>query len=98
MFHFSPFFRVEDVFGDCCATLRVLAPVDEDGEVVDVFNGNGDGKGGHNHGNNNDGNLDLDELEDVVDFEKTDSCLTVDLAAFVAIQCIADVDLDICRR
>lgn len=96
MFHYSPFFRVEDVFGECCATLRVLAPVDENGDVVDVFNGNGGG--GKQNNNNNCGELDLDELEDVVDFEKTDSCLTVDLEAFVGIQCIADVDLNICKK
>ncbi|SOB91754.1 spore coat protein Z [Ureibacillus xyleni] len=82
--HFSPFFRVEDVFGDCCATLRVVAPVDENGDVVDVFDENG--------------NFDLMEFDDVEDYEKTDSCLTVDLEAFVAIQCIADVDLNICKK
>jgi hypothetical protein len=82
-FGLSPFFRVEDVFGDCCATLRVIAPVDEDGKVIEVID--------------EDGMFDLDKFKKVEDFEKTDNCLTVDLNFFVGIQCIADVDLDICK-
>lgn len=83
MFALSPFFRVEDVFGDCCATLRVIAPVDENGKVLEVIDENGE--------------LDLQEFKKIDDFVKTDNCLTVDLNFFAGIQCIADVDLNICK-
>ena len=31
----SIFFRVEDIFDNCCATLRVLRPIKKDGTTVD---------------------------------------------------------------
>lgn len=77
----SVFFRVEDVFDNCCATLRVLIPLNKDRHVVKLFN----------HGK-----LDYDELCSVKDWARSNSCITVDLHCFCAIQCIADVDLDIC--
>lgn len=78
----SVYFRVEDVFDGCCATLRVLVPLDENGDVVELA---------HN------GTISLSALCDVVDFAVSDSCITVDLDCFCAVQCIADVDLDICN-
>ena len=94
----TPFFRVEDVFGDCCATLRALAPI-----------GDGEGRGGRGGGGRDDngdvlnvfdknGFLDPDVFCAIEDFEKTETCVTVDLERFAAVQCIADVDLNICRR
>lgn len=77
----SVFFRVEDIFDNCCATLRVLIPKDKDGHVVKLFKN---------------GKLDFDELCCVRDWERSNSCITVDLHCFCAIQCIADVDLHIC--
>lgn len=66
----SVFFRVENIFDNCCATLRVLRAKGTSSE----------------HPN----------LCDLTGFEATDSCLTVDLHCFCAVQCIADVDLGIC--
>lgn len=90
-FVMTPFFRVEDVFGDCCATLRALAPIgDEDGQdgnngdVLNVFDENG--------------LLDPGAFDDIEDFERTDTCVTVDLERFTAVQCVADVNLNICPR
>jgi hypothetical protein len=94
-FFFTPFFRVEDVFGDCCATLRALAPVSGYGgdleehvavesDIVEVVDEDTD-------------NLIPEEFEDIKRFVKTDTCVTVDLNNFTAIQCIADVDLNICH-
>ena len=84
----SVFFRVEDVFDDCCATLRVLipldAPVSEDGDVVPLVH---DDKS----------TISLNALCDVVDFAPSDSCITVDLNCFCAVQCVADVNLGICN-
>lgn len=78
---YTPFFRVEDVFGDCCATLRCIVAVDEDG-AVDLFD--------------EDPNvMNPDAFEDIEKFKKTETCVTVDLNNFTAIQCIADVDLNI---
>nr|WP_106783859.1 CotY/CotZ family spore coat protein [Lysinibacillus timonensis] len=98
-FFFTPFFRVEDVFGDCCATLRALAPVgaaeanglelEEEEEETDVltetvlFEEND--------------NLNPDEFGEIRRFRKTETCVTVDLDNFTAIQCVADVDLNICN-
>ncbi|MER1998763.1 MAG: CotY/CotZ family spore coat protein [Lysinibacillus sp.] len=79
----SVYFRVEDVFDGCCATLRVLVPLDENGNAVDLTNG--------------DSTISLSALCDVVDFAASDSCITVDLDCFCAVQCIADVDLGICN-
>jgi hypothetical protein len=80
----SVYFRVEDVFDDCCATLRVLVPLDAGGDAVELV-----------HGDNT--AISLSALCDVVDFAASDSCITVDLNCFCAVQCIADVDLGICN-
>lgn len=96
----SIFFRVEDVFDNCCAVLRVLEPIKFEGH-------------NNNNGNNNQGQqeqkvktvnlvkdkeccIDLNAVCDVDFFRSTNDCITVDLSCFCAIQCIADVDLDIC--
>lgn len=83
-FEFTPFFRVEDMFGDCCATLRCIMPVADDGDelnhVVDLTTDN----------------LNNDVFNHIRKYKKTETCLTVDLNNFTAIQCIADVDLNIC--
>lgn len=80
----SVYFRVEDVFDDCCATLRVLVPLNATGNAVELVQGNNTA-------------ISLNALCDVVDFAPSDSCITVDLDCFCAVQCIADVDLDICN-
>lgn len=73
---FSVFFRVQNVFDNCCATLEVLEPRDERGRRVDLFK----------HGK-----LDLDAICEVERFEATGSCVTVDLKCFCGIQCVKDV-------
>ncbi|OMP67081.1 CotY/CotZ family spore coat protein [Domibacillus epiphyticus] len=78
----SIFFRVEDIFDDCCARLRVLKPMDDDCNPVKLANDNG---------------ISLNKVCKVKKFKKTRSCITVDLEEFIAIQCIKDVDLNICR-
>lgn len=79
----SVFFRVEDIFDDCCATLRVLKPLRHaNGPTVDLVC----------HGDT----VELNKLCDVCAWEATDSCITVDLRCFCAVQCIADVNLGIC--
>lgn len=81
---FSIFFRVEEIFDNCCATLRVLVPLERDGKtVVDLFK--------------DCGTLDHHEVCKVHDWGATNSCITVDLHCFCAVQCIADVDLNICE-
>lgn len=80
----SVFFRVEDVFDNCCATLRVLIPKDDHDNVVDVLNGDGTA-------------VKLRRLCEVVDWDPSDSCVTVDLTCFCGVQCIADVNLGICN-
>lgn len=83
----SVYFRVEDVFDDCCATLRVLVPLDEPtgehGHPVPLVSKDGRG-------------IDIGALCDVEGFDVSDSCITVDLSCFCAVQCIADVELDLC--
>ncbi|NYF24010.1 CotY/CotZ family spore coat protein [Sporosarcina sp. JAI121] len=76
---FSVFFRVQNVFDNCCATLEVLEPRKENGERVNLFK----------HGK-----LDFDELCHVERFEATGSCITVDLKCFCGIQCVKDVFID----
>jgi hypothetical protein len=76
---FSIFFRVSNVFDNCCATLEVLEPRDERGKKVKLFK---------------DGKLDLDAVCEVERFEATGSCVTVDLKFFAGIQCIKDVFID----
>ncbi|MCA1034327.1 MULTISPECIES: CotY/CotZ family spore coat protein [Bacillaceae] len=80
----SIFFRVEDVFDNCCAVLRVLEPQKRthDGyDTVDLTE---------------DCCIDLKKVCQVDRFVKTNDCITVDLKCFCAVQCIADVNLDIC--
>ncbi|KIL45713.1 CotY/CotZ family spore coat protein [Jeotgalibacillus soli] len=79
----SVFFRVEDVFDNCCATLRVLEPKDRDRKDVNLLSDDGS-------------KINLGKLCKVENFERTDSCITVDLKCFCAVQCIKDVDLNIC--
>ena len=80
----SIYFRVEDVFDGCCATLRVLVPLNENGGPINLLNKEGT-------------KLDFREICKVRGFGRSDSCVTVDLDCFCAVQCIADVDLDICN-
>ncbi|WP_339251258.1 CotY/CotZ family spore coat protein [Sporosarcina sp. FSL W8-0480] len=76
---FSIFFRVQNVFDNCCATLQVLEPRDIRGRRVDLFKG---------------GRLDLDAVCEVERFEATGTCVTVDLTCFCGIQCVKDVFID----
>ena len=78
---FSTFFRVQNVFDGCCATLQVLAPLDSNNNPVDIIKN---------------GKLDLEELCEVERFGATDSCITVDLTCFCGIQCIKDTYIDFC--
>ena len=80
----SIYFRVEDIFDGCCATLRVLIPIDKNDHVVDLLNDDGT-------------KFNFRAACDVVNFLASDSCITVDLDCFCAVQCIADVDLGICN-
>lgn len=91
----SIFFRVEEIFDNCCATLRVLRPIghrhhehyDEEEhshprrETIDLTK---------------DCCIDLSQVCRVTNFESTGSCVTVDLRSFSAVQCIRDVYLGIC--
>lgn len=79
----SIYFRVEDIFDGCCATLRVLIPLDDNGNPVDLLNDYGTA-------------IDFRQVCRVTQFEASDSCITVDLDCFCAVQCIDDVDLGIC--
>lgn len=80
----SVYFRVEHVFDSCCATLRVLIPLDECGDPVQLL---------HDHGCE----IDMRRVCDVAKFAASDSCITVDLDCFCAVQCVADVNLGICN-
>ena len=80
---FSVFFRVEDVFDGCCATLRVLEPLDRNRNEVNLLDDCGT-------------KLKLSRICDVRNFEATDSCVTVDLNCFCGIECVADVFLGLC--
>ncbi|MBY0144773.1 CotY/CotZ family spore coat protein [Neobacillus niacini] len=83
----SIYFRVEEVFDNCCATLRVLEPGNRTNggfSPVDLVGG---------------GEvccINLERVCQVNAFRSTNDCITVDLNCFCAIQCIADVDLGIC--
>lgn len=79
----SVYFRVEDIFDGCCATLRVLEPLDRERQEVDLLNDCGT-------------KIDLRKLCKVRNFRSTGSCVTVDLDCFCAIECIADVFLGVC--
>ncbi len=75
---FSVFFRVQNVFDNGCATLEVLEPLDERGRRVKLFKN---------------GKLDFEAFCRVERFERTSSCITVDLKCFCAVQCVKDVHL-----
>ena len=79
----SIYFRVEDIFDDCCATLRVLIPLSDD-YPVDLLAECGT-------------EVSLHKVCDVNNVVASDSCITVDLNCFCAVQCIADVNLGICN-
>ena len=80
----SIYFRVEDIFDGCCATLRVLVPEDDNGRTVDLLNNDGTA-------------ISFRDVCRVTQFKASDSCVTVDLDCFCAVQCIDDVDLGICN-
>ncbi|WP_040204561.1 CotY/CotZ family spore coat protein [Neobacillus jeddahensis] len=85
----SIFFRVEEVFDNCCATLRVLVPGHRDSD-------------GHFSPTNlvSSGDkccIDLKKVCKVDRFRASRDCITVDLSCFCAVQCIADVNLGICN-
>lgn len=80
---YSVYFRVEEIFDNCCATLRVLKPVKHKGEVVDLVDCT------HT-------TIDLKKVCETRHYKATDSCITVDLSCFCGVQCIDDVFLDIC--
>ena len=84
----SIFFRVEDVFDNCCATLRVLIPGrrDDNGRFIPVNLVAGGDRCCIN----------LERVCQVERFRASNDCITVDLNCFCAIQCIADVDLGLC--
>ncbi|MEK3935351.1 CotY/CotZ family spore coat protein [Sporosarcina sp. FSL W7-1349] len=75
----SVFFRVQNIFDNCCATLQVLEPLDRDRRPVDITK----------HGK-----IDLEEICRVENFAPTGSCITVDLKCFCGIQCIKDIFID----
>ncbi len=77
----SVFFRVEDVH-DCCATLRVVAPCDDEGHISLM--------------NKDETGVTMGLLPEIVHFKKTETCLTVDLSFFCGVQCVKDVNLHIC--
>jgi hypothetical protein len=83
----SIFFRVEDVFDNCCATLRVLIPGRSDNGGFTPVNlvAGGDRCC-----------INLERVCQVNRFRASNDCITVDLNCFCAIQCIADVDLGLC--
>lgn len=83
----SIFFRVEDVFDNCCATLRVLVPGRREGGNFVPVNlvSSGDRCC-----------VDLTRVCQVERFRASNDCVTVDLKCFCAVQCIADVNLGIC--
>lgn len=80
----SIFFRVEEIFDNCCATLRVIRPVTTVGGKTTTLNMV---KGCC---------IDLSSFCELEGFESTNDCITVDLNCFCAIQCIADVFLGVC--
>lgn len=81
---FSVFFRVEDVFDGCCATLRVLEPLDRHNHEVNLLDECGT-------------KLKLSQICKVRNFRPSDSCITVDLNCFCGIECVADVFLGVCE-
>lgn len=84
----SIYFRVEEVFDNCCATLRVLIPGRMEGTTFTPVN---------LVSNANPCCIDLNQVCRVNSFRASDSCITVDLRCFCAIECVADVFLGICE-
>ena len=84
----SIYFRVEEVFDNCCATLRVLVPGhrDNSGHFAPV----------NLVSNNEKCCVDLTKVCQVDRFRASRDCITVDLSCFCAVQCIADVNLGLC--
>lgn len=80
---FSVFFRVEEIFDNCCATLRVLEPKNHKREEVDLIDCT------HT-------TIDLKKICATRNYKATESCITVDLSCFCGVQCVDDVFLDIC--
>ena len=80
---FSVFFRVQNIFDNCCATLMVLEPLDAAGDPVDIIDC---------------GKVCLKKLYKVEQFKATKSCITVDLNCFCAIQCITDTFVTQCSN
>ncbi len=80
----SVFFRVESIFDNCCATLRVLQPLGRDGHGIPLVSDTDRSR------------IDLTQICEAVNFRSTNSCITVDLNCFCGIECIADVYLDVC--
>ncbi|HLR10934.1 MAG TPA: CotY/CotZ family spore coat protein [Sporosarcina sp.] len=80
---YSVFFRVEEVFDNCCATLRVLVPLKRNRDEVDLVDCTGT-------------TIDLKKVCEVRRYRATESCITVDLSCFCGVQCVDDVFLDIC--
>lgn len=80
---YSVFFRVEEIFDNCCATLRVLEPRNRKNEEVDLIDCS------HT-------TIDLKKICATRRYRATESCITVDLSCFCGVQCVDDVFLDIC--
>lgn len=80
---FSVYFRVEEIFDNCCATLRVLKPLDDCEKEVNLLTCDGS-------------SLNLKKICEVKDYGFSYSCITVDLNCFCAIECIQDVYLGVC--
>ncbi len=81
---FSVFFRVEDIFDGCCATLRVLEPLNRHRKEVNLLTDCGT-------------KLNLKKICEVQNFRLSSSCITVDLNCFCGVECVADVFLDVCE-
>lgn len=82
---YSVFFRVQNIFNDCCATLQVLAPF-KDAEFrhpVKVIT--------------DCGKLNLNALCEAKYFKATNTCITVDLSCFCGVQCLDDIYVDFCK-
>lgn len=85
----SIYFRVEEVFDNCCATLRVLVPGHRDhhdGQFSPINLVSADKCG-----------IDLKKVCKVDRFRASRDCITVDLSCFCSVQCIADVNLGLCN-
>ncbi|WP_461610478.1 CotY/CotZ family spore coat protein [Cytobacillus kochii] len=80
----SIFFRVEEIFDNSCATLRVLEPVTETSpgcyETADITEGCC---------------IDLSKICKVDGFRSSENCISVDLDSFCAVQCIEDIYLPV---